>query len=50
MEVPTYLGALQAFNVYGAESSSVPSDDDGLRSGLAGNTSAIGAEVHVRVA
>ncbi len=34
MEAPTYLGALQAFNVYGADYLSVPSDDDGLRSDL----------------
>ena len=34
VEAPTYLGALQAFNVYGAEYVSVPSDDDGLRSDL----------------
>lgn len=31
VEAPTYLGALQAFNVYGAEYVSVLSDDDGLR-------------------
>ena len=31
VEAPTYLGALQAFNVYGAEYISVPSDQDGLR-------------------
>jgi 2-aminoadipate transaminase len=31
VEAPTYLGALQAFNVYGAEYVSVPSDEDGLR-------------------
>ena len=31
VEAPTYLGALQAFNVYGAEYVSVPSDDNGLR-------------------
>ena len=31
VEAPTYLGALQAFNVYGAEYLSVPSDDDGMR-------------------
>jgi 2-aminoadipate transaminase len=31
LEAPTYLGALQAFNVYGAEYVSVPSDEDGLR-------------------
>ncbi|HVZ16071.1 MAG TPA: PLP-dependent aminotransferase family protein, partial [Terriglobales bacterium] len=30
-EAPTYLGALQAFNVFGAEYVSVPTDDDGLR-------------------
>ncbi|MBZ5548075.1 MAG: PLP-dependent aminotransferase family protein [Acidobacteriia bacterium] len=34
VEAPTYLGALQAFNVYGAEYVSVPSDNDGLRSDL----------------
>ena len=31
VEAPTYLGALQAFNVYGAEYISVPSDHEGLR-------------------
>jgi 2-aminoadipate transaminase len=31
VEAPTYLGALQAFNVYGAEYLSVHSDDDGLQ-------------------
>jgi 2-aminoadipate transaminase len=31
LEAPTYLGALQAFNVYGAEYVSVPIDEDGLR-------------------
>ena len=31
VEAPTYLGALQAFNVYGADYVSVPSDEDGLR-------------------
>ncbi len=30
VEAPTYLGALQAFNVYGAQFISVPVDDDGL--------------------
>ena len=30
VEAPTYLGALQAFNVYGAEYLCVPSDNDGL--------------------
>src|SRR5438309_3515663 len=34
VEAPTYLGALQAFNVYGAEYISVPSDDNGLRTDL----------------
>jgi 2-aminoadipate transaminase len=34
VEAPTYLGALQAFNVYGADYVSVPSDADGLRSAL----------------
>jgi 2-aminoadipate transaminase len=31
VEAPTYLGALQAFNVYGADYVSVPTDDNGLR-------------------
>jgi 2-aminoadipate transaminase len=31
VEAPTYLGALQAFNVYGAEYLSVPCDAQGLR-------------------
>jgi 2-aminoadipate transaminase len=34
VEAPTYLGALQAFNIYGAEYESVLSDDDGLRTDL----------------
>jgi len=34
VEAPTYLGALQAFNVYGAEYISVPIDQDGLRTEL----------------
>ena len=34
VEAPTYLGALQAFNVYGAEYLSVPSDNEGLRTDL----------------
>jgi len=34
MEAPTYLGAVQAFNVYGAQFVSVPLDDDGLRTEL----------------
>src|SRR5512140_3785204 len=29
VESPTYLGALQAFNVFGAEYTTVPVDDDG---------------------
>lgn len=31
VEAPTYLGALQAFNSYGAEYVSVPVDDDGVQ-------------------
>lgn len=31
VEAPTYLGALQAFNIFGAEYVSVPTDADGLR-------------------
>ncbi len=34
VEAPTYLGALQAFNLYGAEYLSVPCDEDGLRTDL----------------
>ena len=34
VEAPTYLGALQAFNVYGADYVSVPIDADGLRTDL----------------
>jgi 2-aminoadipate transaminase len=34
VEAPTYLGALQAFNVYGAQYLTVPIDDDGLRTEL----------------
>jgi 2-aminoadipate transaminase len=34
VEAPTYLGALQAFNAYGAEYVSVPCDDEGLRTDL----------------
>jgi 2-aminoadipate transaminase len=34
LEAPTYLGALQAFNIYGAEYVSVPIDDNGLRTDL----------------
>jgi 2-aminoadipate transaminase len=38
VEAPTYLGALQAFNVYGAEYLSVPIDDHGLRTDLLENS------------
>jgi len=34
VEAPTYLGALQAFDVYGAEYVSVASDENGLRTDL----------------
>ena len=34
VEAPTYLGALQAFNMYGAEYLSVPCDEYGLRTDL----------------
>jgi 2-aminoadipate transaminase len=34
VEAPTYLGALQAFNVFGAEYVCVPTDNDGLRTDL----------------
>lgn len=34
VEAPTYLGALQAFSLYGAEYLSVPCDEDGLRTDL----------------
>jgi 2-aminoadipate transaminase len=36
VEAPTYLGALQAFDVYGAKYTSVPTDDDGLQTGDGG--------------
>ena len=34
VENPTYLGALQAWNAYGARYLTVPSDDDGMRTDL----------------
>jgi len=34
VEAPTYLGAIQAFNVYGPDYVSVPIDNDGLRTDL----------------
>jgi 2-aminoadipate transaminase len=34
VEAPTYLGALQAFNVFGAEYVTVPIDNDGIRTDL----------------
>lgn len=34
VEAPTYLGALQAFNAYGAEYFPVPIDSDGIRTDL----------------
>jgi 2-aminoadipate transaminase len=34
VEAPTYLGALQAFTVYGAEYVSVPIDENGLRTDM----------------
>jgi 2-aminoadipate transaminase len=34
VEAPTYLGALQAFSVYGADYLSVPCDEEGLRTDL----------------
>jgi 2-aminoadipate transaminase len=34
VEAPTYLGALQAFSIYGADYVSVPCDKDGLRTDL----------------
>jgi 2-aminoadipate transaminase len=34
VEAPTYLGALQAFNVFGAEYVTVPMDNDGIRTDL----------------
>jgi 2-aminoadipate transaminase len=34
VEAPTYLGALQAFNVFGAEYVTVPTDSEGLRTDL----------------
>jgi 2-aminoadipate transaminase len=34
VEAPTYLGALQAFNVFGADYITVPMDNDGIRTDL----------------
>jgi 2-aminoadipate transaminase len=34
VEAPTYLGALQAFNVFGADYISVPMDNDGIRTDM----------------
>ena len=34
VEAPTYLGALQAFNIFGPDYVTVPVDDDGLRTDL----------------
>ncbi len=34
VESPTYLGALQAWNAYGAEYITVPADEDGMRTDL----------------
>jgi len=34
VEAPTYLGALQAFNVFGPDYVPVPTDDDGLRTDM----------------
>ena len=50
VEAPTYLGALQAFNVYGAEYVCVPCDNDGLRTDLPRGPSTLRSEVHVRAA
>ena len=41
VEAPTYLGALQAFDVYGAKYVSVPSDNDGLQTGGGGLSHAL---------
>ena len=42
VEAPTYLGALQAFSVYGAQYLSVPVDADGLRTELLEETLRLG--------
>jgi len=42
VEAPTYLGALQAFSVYGAQYFSVPVDEDGLRTDLLETTLRLG--------
>jgi len=42
VEAPTYLGALQAFSVYGAQYLSVPVDADGLRTELLEDTLRLG--------
>ena len=50
VEAPTYLGALQAFNVYGAEYVSVPSRRERSLHRPVGSTSTFGPQVHVRAA
>ena len=50
VESPTYLGALQAFDLIGAEYVTVPIDDDGLRTSGTGAGAALRPEVHVHPA
>ena len=50
VEAPSYLGALQAFNLYGAQFIPVPVDDDGLRTDQLESALSVEAEVHVHPA
>ena len=50
VEAPTYLGALQAFNGYGAQYLSVPIDGDGLRTELLESITPPRPQIHVHPA
>ena len=50
VESPTYLGALQAWNAYGAEYVTVPSDENGMITEATGSSPAFGPKVHLRAA
>ena len=47
VEEPTYLGALQAWNAYGAEYVTVPMDDDGMNHRCAGSSAAHWSKIHL---
>ena len=50
IENPTYLGALQAFTMYGADFVTVPIDDDGMVTDKLEDALRCGPEVHLRAA